>query len=51
MGQKNAEANYYNALVDFTLVNAYGWLLFGLGWVFIGIGIIYGARKPKAAQS
>lgn len=52
MGQKNAEANYHNALANSSLVNAYGWLLFGLGWVFIGIGIIiYGARKPKTAQS
>lgn len=52
MGRKNAEANYYNGLANSTLVNAYGWLLFGLGWVFIGIGIIiYGARKPKATQS
>ena len=50
--RKNAEANYYNALANSSLVNAYGWLLFGLGWVFIGIGIIiYGARKPKTAQS
>jgi len=52
MARKNAEANYYNGLANSTLVNAYGWLLFGLGWVFIGIGIIiYGAKKPKAAQS
>jgi hypothetical protein len=52
IGRKNAEANYYNGLANSALVNAYGWLLFGLGWVFIGIGIIiYGARKPKAAQS
>jgi hypothetical protein len=52
MGRKNAEANYYNGLANSSLVNAYGWLLFGLGCVFIAIGIIiYGARKPKAAQS
>jgi hypothetical protein len=32
------------------VVNAYGWLLFGLGWTFIGIGvIIYGWKKPKAS--
>jgi len=48
IGRREAEGNYYNALADSSLVNAYGWLFFGLGWILIGLGvIIYGARKPK----
>jgi len=47
---QNAQTNYYNGLGDSSRINAYGWLLFGLGWMFIGIGlIIYAARKSKAA--
>jgi hypothetical protein len=47
-----SETNYNNALSNSSMVNAYGWLLFGLGWTFIGIGIIiYGSRKPKTVQS
>ncbi len=55
----NSETNYNNALADGTrkqadasMVNSYGWVLFGLGWTFIGIGlIIYGIRKPKTTPS
>jgi hypothetical protein len=50
-----SETAYNNALADGTrkqadasMMNAYGWVLFGLGWTFIGIGlIIYGIRRPK----
>lgn len=52
MNLQNAQANYYNGLGDSSKINAYGWVLFGLGWMFIGIGlIIYAARKPKVPQS
>jgi hypothetical protein len=52
LAHTKAETNYNNALANSTMVNAYGWLLFGLGWTFIGLGIIiYGLRKPKAATS
>lgn len=52
-----AQTNLYNAQADATrksgdasLVNAYGFLLFGLGWTFIGLGVIvYSLRKPKTA--
>jgi hypothetical protein len=52
LANTKSETNYNNALANSTLVNAYGWLLFGLGWTFIGLGvIIYGMKKPKAAAS
>jgi hypothetical protein len=55
LNSTNAYTAYYNAQADAvktaanaSLVNAYGWLLFGLGWVFLGIGvIIYGMKRPK----
>lgn len=52
LANTKSETNYNNALANSTLVNAYGWLLFGLGWTFIGLGaIIYGMKKSKAAAS
>lgn len=52
LANTKSETNYNNALANSSLVNAYGWLLFGLGWTFIGLGaIIYGMKKPKAAAS
>jgi len=43
---EDAMMNYYNA----AMIQAYAWLLFGLGMVLIGIGaIVYAARKPKVA--
>lgn len=47
-----SETAYNYALASAANINAYGWLLFGLGWTFIGLGvIIYGLRKPKTASS
>jgi hypothetical protein len=52
LANTKSETNYNNSLASSALVNAYGWLLFGLGWTFIGLGvIIYGMKKPKAAAS
>jgi hypothetical protein len=52
LNSTNANTNYYNALASSSLVNAYGWLFFGLGWTFIGIGvIIYGLKRPKTPQT
>lgn len=43
-----SETAYNYALASAANINAYGWLLFGLGWTFIGLGvIIYGLRRPK----
>jgi len=48
LDHQESETNYNNALANSSLVNAYGWLLFGLGWTFIGLGlIVYAARRPK----
>jgi hypothetical protein len=52
MNFTKSETAYNYALANAANVNAYGWLLFGLGWTFIGLGvIIYGLRRPKTAQS
>jgi len=52
MNFTKSETAYNYALANAANVNAYGWLLFGLGWTFIGLGvIIYGLRRPKVAQS
>ena len=52
MNYTKSETAYNYALANAANVNAYGWLLFGLGWTFIGLGvIIYGLRRPKVAQS
>lgn len=50
LDHQKSETNYNNALANSFLVNAYGWLLFGLGWTFIGLGlIVYAFRRPKTA--
>lgn len=52
LAQTKSETNYNNALSSSAMINACGWLFFGLGWTFIGLGIIiYGLRKPKATAS
>jgi hypothetical protein len=52
LASKEAQTAYYTALGDANKMNAYGWILFGLGWMFIGLGIIiYAFRKPKVVQS
>jgi hypothetical protein len=51
LAYKEAQTTYYTALGDANKMNAYGWILFGLGWMFIGLGIIiYAFRKPKVVQ-
>lgn len=45
---EDAQMNYYNAAT----IQAYAWLLFGLGMVLIGIGaIIYAFKKPAVPKA